>query len=196
MRCPSCGCEDDRVIDSRASRDRTAIRRRRECVACQRRFTTYEYIETSVLSVVKSDGRREAFQRDKLLNGLLKACEKRPVSHEQIDQVADAICGDLMNGHSTEVTSGEIGDLVMRELEGLDPVAYVRFASVYRQFTDVQQFQEVISGFLQPRQPARAPRRAAESAPPAPPAPAVPVRAPRARTSPATGAARPRRRGR
>ncbi len=180
MRCPSCGCEDDRVIDSRASRDRTAIRRRRECVACQHRFTTYEYVETTVLSVVKSDGRREAFQRDKLLTGLLKACEKRPVSREQVDQVADTICGELMNAHSSEITSADIGDLVMRELEALDPVAYVRFASVYRQFTDVQQFQEVISGFLRSRQPVRA-RRDAPSAEGTPAAADAPPARPRKR---------------
>ncbi len=144
MRCPSCGCDEDRVIDSRASKDKTAVRRRRECVSCAHRFTTYEYVESGALSVVKKDGRREPFNRDKLVKGLQKACEKRPVSREDIDSVADRIHTELMQGQSTEVTSAAIGDLVMRELAALDQVAYVRFASVYRHFTDVQQFEDVI----------------------------------------------------
>jgi transcriptional repressor NrdR len=144
MRCPACGYDEDRVIDSRASKDRTAIRRRRECLSCQRRFTTYEYVETNALSVVKKDGRREAWNREKLLLGLLKACEKRPISREQVDHVADEIQSELMRRNTTEVTSQEVGDLVMRELASLDQVAYVRFASVYRHFTDVQQFEDVI----------------------------------------------------
>jgi transcriptional repressor NrdR len=144
MRCPSCGSDEDRVIDSRSSKDKTAIRRRRECVSCGRRFTTYEYVESVALSVVKKDGRREAFNRDKLVTGLQKACEKRPVSREDIDAVADRIHAELLRGQSSEVTTAAIGDLVMRELVALDPVAYVRFASVYRHFTDVQQFEDVI----------------------------------------------------
>jgi transcriptional repressor NrdR len=144
MRCPSCGCDEDRVIDSRTNKDKTATRRRRACVSCGHRFTTYEYVESGALSVVKKDGRREAFSRDKLVLGLLKACEKRPVSREDVDAVADRIHAELMRSQSAEVSSGTIGDLVMRELAGLDQVAYVRFASVYRHFTDVQQFEDVI----------------------------------------------------
>jgi transcriptional repressor NrdR len=145
MRCPSCGSDEDRVIDSRTSREKTAVRRRRACLSCGRRFTTYEYVESGALSVVKKDGRREAFNRDKLVTGLQKACEKRPVSREDIDAVADRIHAELLREQSTsEVTTAAIGDLVMRELAALDPVAYVRFASVYKHFTDVQQFEDVI----------------------------------------------------
>lgn len=140
MRCPFCDNEDTKVIDSRPSEEGKAIRRRRECEKCGKRFTTYEKVEASILMVVKKDGSREAFDRDKLLMGLIKACEKRPVSMAEIESVADEIERGLNNLMQKEVQSTFIGELVMDKLKELDEVAYVRFASVYRQFTDVNTF--------------------------------------------------------
>ena len=140
MRCPWCGHGEDRVVDSRASSDGFAIRRRRECTSCNRRYTTYERIEESPLRVVKKDDRREPFDRRKILSGLLKACEKRPVSLEALEQITETIEGKVLETFEREVPSTYIGQLVMSELRKLDQVAYVRFASVYRKFEDVDEF--------------------------------------------------------
>ncbi len=144
MKCPQCGHDEDRVLDSRPVREGAAIRRRRECAACQHRFTTYEYVETGTFSVVKKDGRREPFQREKLVVGLTKACEKRPVPTAVIEEIVDRIEADLARTGRAEVKSADIGARVMEELRQLDPVAYVRFASVYLNFSDIRQFQETI----------------------------------------------------
>ena len=144
MRCPNCGHDEDRVLDTRPVRDGLAIRRRRECAQCQLRYTTYEYIEKGNFSVVKKDGRREPFQREKLLAGLARACEKRPISTTQIDEIAERIEADLVRLGRAEVRTSDIGERVMEALRALDPVAYVRFASVYLNFTDIREFQETI----------------------------------------------------
>ena len=144
MRCPKCGCQNDKVIDSRASREGATIRRRRECLGCDHRFTTYEEIERARLMVLKRDGRREEFSREKLLAGVQKACEKRPVSQEDIVNLVEQIIDDLSSSFEREVPGHEIGERVMRGLRGLDPVAYVRYASVYRRFEEATDFvQEV-----------------------------------------------------
>lgn len=149
MRCPFCGHQEDKVIDSRASGDGgDSIRRRRECLACGKRFTTYEHLEEPRLMVIKKDGRREAFDRKKLLGGLLKACEKRPISMEQLERLVDEIERDLSRNFEQEVPSDQIGERVMRRLHGIDPVAYVRFASVYREFKDVEQFMRELKDLL------------------------------------------------
>lgn len=140
MRCPFCDNEDTKVIDSRPAEDGRSIRRRRECEKCGKRFTTYEKIETSILMVVKKDGSRQAFDRDKILSGIAKACEKRPVSMAQMEAVVNEIERGLNNRLEREVSSAYIGEMVMEQLKKLDEVAYVRFASVYRQFTDVKTF--------------------------------------------------------
>ncbi len=140
MRCPFCGHDEDRVIDSRPSEEGAAIRRRRECIACGNRFTTYEKIETLPLLVVKKDGTRQAFDRAKLYSGIMKACEKRPVSTEQIERLVDSIEASAQNALKRELSSREIGEMVMNGLKHIDEVAYVRFASVYRQFRDVNSF--------------------------------------------------------
>ena len=145
MRCPSCGHGEDRVLDTRGVREGLAIRRRRECLACQHRFTTYEYVEIGTFQVVKKDGRREAFQREKLVHGLVKACEKRPISATVIEEVADRIESELARTGKSEVRSFDIGARVLEALRQLDPVAYVRFASVYQSFSDIRQFLETIS---------------------------------------------------
>lgn len=148
MKCPSCGHLEDRVIDSRSAREGQAIRRRRECLKCRRRFTTYEVVETTPLLVIKKDGRREPFSRDKILNGLLRACEKRPIPAEKLHAIVDAIENDLMRQGADEVQSSVIGERVMEELHRLDEVAYVRFASVYRHFKDLNQFLEELRSLL------------------------------------------------
>ncbi len=140
MRCPYCGYNEDKVIDSRETQDATSIRRRRECLNCGRRYTTYEYVEKTPLMVIKKDGRREAFQREKILNGLLRACHKRPISIETLEKVVSEIEKEIQKKFDREVESRYIGELVMEKLSQLDDVAYVRFASVYRQFKDVNQF--------------------------------------------------------
>lgn len=144
MKCPYCGHKDDKVLDSRATREGEGIRRRRECLACSRRFTTYEEIEEMRLMVVKKDQRREPFDRSKILKGMLTACEKRPVSVGQLESAADEIERALYNRGDKEVRSIVIGDMVIEKLRELDQVAYVRFASVYRQFEDVTQFKELV----------------------------------------------------
>lgn len=140
MKCPSCGADDDKVVDSRSVREGLAVRRRRECTACGERFTTYEYIEAKQFRVIKRDGHRVEFDRAKVIGGIARACEKRPVTLEQMEGVADAVERDLAVGLSLEVTSGAIGELVMARLRDVDEVAYVRFASVYRSFKDVDEF--------------------------------------------------------
>ena len=148
MRCPFCREDDDKVVDSRSSGEGTIIRRRRECLACGRRFTTYERIETLLLRVVKKDGRRIEFDRMKILNGLIKACEKRPVSTEQLEQAVGQIENEIYTHYDREVTSRQIGQLVMQKLRELDQVAYVRFASVYREFKDVSEFVNEVKPML------------------------------------------------
>ncbi len=140
MRCPFCGHEEDKVVDSRASKEGRAVRRRRECLECEKRFTTYEYIEAAPLTIVKSDRRREPFDRQKLLSGIETACKKRPVSRKQIDAVIDRITEQIEKLSKMEVDSGEIGKMVMDALYALDEVAYIRFASVYRKFKDRGEF--------------------------------------------------------
>lgn len=140
MKCPYCNSDNDKVVDSRSSHEGTVVRRRRECTTCTKRYTTYERIEEIPLKVIKKDNRREDFDRQKLMAGILKACEKRPVSIEQIEIVVDSIEKELESSHDREVASKEIGELMMRKLKELDDIAYVRFASVYRQFKDIDQF--------------------------------------------------------
>ncbi len=148
MKCPFCGHQDDKVIDSRSSSDGDAIRRRRECLACGRRFTTYEYVEERPLLVVKKDGRREPFDRKKISSGIQKACEKRPLSPEKIETVVTSIEREIYRKFEREVASKNIGEIIMDRLAALDEVAYVRFASVYRQFKDVNQFMAELKGLL------------------------------------------------
>jgi transcriptional repressor NrdR len=153
VRCPFCGEKEDRVIDSRVSREGDAIRRRRECVECGRRFTTYERVEEVLPLVVKKDGRREAFDRLKIRSGLTRACEKRPIPAEALDRIVDGIEARLQEEGRKEVPSDEIGEAVMEALRGLDPVAYVRFASVYRQFRGVDEFTDALRDFLERKEP-------------------------------------------
>ena len=148
MKCPDCENEDSKVIDSRHTEDGRAIRRRRECEKCGRRFTTYEKIEEMILMVIKKDGSRQAFDRNKLLNGIIRACEKRPVSYAEMEKIVDDIERGLNNTMEKEVDSKLIGELVMEKLKDLDEVAYVRFASVYRQFTDVNTFVKEVESLL------------------------------------------------
>ena len=151
MKCPYCGHLEDKVVDSREGEDGETVRRRRECLQCTRRFTTYERSEKLPLMVVKKDGRREPFDRQKLLAGLRKACEKRPVSMEQLDRFVDELERDLVSTYEKEVSSTVIGESVMERLHALDEVAYVRFASVYRQFKDINQFMRELKGILDQR---------------------------------------------
>ena len=140
MKCPFCGYEDSKVIDSRPTDEGVAIRRRRECIKCAKRFTTYEKVESLPVVVIKKDKTRELFDREKLLSGITRACEKRPVEMHQLDMLADKIESDLQNTLRREVSTKEIGEKVMEGLKSIDEVAYVRFASVYRQFKDVNTF--------------------------------------------------------
>lgn len=142
MRCPICEHDNDKVVDSRSAQDGHIIRRRRKCLECGHKFTTYEAIERSPLYVIKKDHRREPFQREKLLGGILTACKKRPVSMESIERLVHKIEMDIHSGFQTEVPSWKIGELIIHALRQLDDVAYVRFASVYRQFKDVEEFLE------------------------------------------------------
>src|SRR5438132_14018971 len=145
MKCPFCGHTEDRVVDSRVGRDGEFIRRRRECLKCHRRYTTYEYIEDVLPHVVKRDGRREEFDRQKLRNSILKACQKRSVAVQKVDDVVAEIEGQLHDRSEKEIKWDELGELVMDRLKLLDQVAYVRFSSVYRQFQDVSQFSETVA---------------------------------------------------
>jgi len=148
MKCPYCGSKKDRVLDSRSSNGGQSIRRRRECMKCERRFTTYESIEEIPFMVIKKDGRREPFDRKKLLAGIIKACEKRPVPIEKQESIVDNIEKQIIKRFEKEVDSKEIGELLMKQLYELDEIAYVRFASVYRQFRDVSQFMKELKKFL------------------------------------------------
>ena len=148
MKCPFCDNLDTKVIDSRPKEDGHAIRRRRECEVCGKRFTTYEKVEESIIMVVKKDGRREAFDRSKLINGIIKACKKRPVAVADMERVVDEIERKINNEMSKEVESTLIGEMLMEALKELDEVAYVRFASVYRQFTDVNTFVKEIEKLI------------------------------------------------
>lgn len=148
MRCPFCRTDNDKVIDSRSSDDGFAIRRRRECMACERRFTTYERLEEMPIKIVKKDGVREPWNREKMRSGLAKACWKRPISDEQIDSLVSRIEAELYAEHEGEIDSASLGELVMDRLRELDQVAYVRFASVYRQFKDARDFVDEIKPML------------------------------------------------
>ena len=145
MRCPFCGYEESKVVNSRPTDDGERIRRRRECLQCQKRFTTYEVMETLPIIVVKKDGSRQSFDRDKLLRGLLRACEKRPVSLVDLERAANEIEYTISNDMSQEVRSEKIGELAMEKLRELDEVAYVRFASVYREFKDINTFMDELN---------------------------------------------------
>ena len=145
MRCPKCGEQNDKVLDSRSAREGLAIRRRRACLSCGQRFTTFEEIVKDTLRVVKRDGRHEEFSRLKLMSGIMRACEKRPISPAAIDTLVDEIVDEIEQRETSDIPSLEIGEMVMRRLEKLDDVAFVRFASVYRRFADVNQFINAIS---------------------------------------------------
>lgn len=144
MKCIYCGYEESKVLDSRSTDENNSIRRRRECLNCGRRFTTYETIEMTPILVVKNDGSRQSFDLNKVKNGIIKACEKRPVSMNQIEKMASEIEMDIQNNFSQEVPSASIGELIMDKLKEVDEIAYVRFASVYRQFKDIESFKKLI----------------------------------------------------
>ncbi len=149
MKCPFCGHKEDKVIDSRMSGEGTSIRRRRECLKCGKRFTTYEYVEEAPLMVVKRDGTRQRFDRERIKTGVIKACEKRPVSMDKIEEIVDEVEREIQRKSDKEVKSTDIGNLVMEKLYELDEVAYVRFASVYRRFKDVSHFMQELQKFLE-----------------------------------------------
>jgi len=148
MKCPYCQYDGTKVLDSRPANENKSIRRRRECEKCGRRFTTFETVEEAPLIVIKKDGRREEFSRDKILRGLMRACEKRPVSVEQLDGIVSEVERNLRNTAAAEVESRQIGELVMERLYEVDEVAYVRFASVYRQFKDIGMFMKELSNLI------------------------------------------------
>lgn len=150
MRCPKCGFQDDKVIDSRAAREGGTIRRRRECLRCEHRYTTYEQIERSKLMVVKRDARREDFSRAKLADGIQKACQKLPVQQEQVENLIEEIVDELHNSFDREVSCRAIGERVMTGLRGLDPVAYVRYASIYRRFHEATDFVQEVKKLEKP----------------------------------------------
>ena len=149
MRCPKCGFLEDKVVDSRASKEGSTIRRRRECLQCSHRFTTYEEVRVENLMVLKADGRREPFDKGKLVSGIRKACQKRPISPETIEERVQKIVHHISENHEREVAASVIGQLVMDELRALDDVAYVRFASVYRQFEEAHEFVEEVKNLEQ-----------------------------------------------
>ena len=149
MKCPYCANIEDKVIDSRMSGEGLSIRRRRECLKCAKRFTTYEYVEKAPLMVVKRDGTRKKFDREKIKTGIMKACEKRPVSMDKIDELVDIVERKIQKKADKEVKSTDIGNMVMEELYNLDEVAYVRFASVYRRFKDISHFRKELEKFLE-----------------------------------------------
>lgn len=148
MKCPFCNHNEDKVIDSRETSDATAIRRRRECLECGKRFTTYEYVEKTPLMVIKKDGRREPFSREKILSGLRNACQKRPVSMEKLEKLVIEVEAEIQKKFDQEVESRYVGEIVVEKLAKLDDVAYVRFASVYRQFKDINQFMRELRDIL------------------------------------------------
>ena len=151
MKCPFCDDVEDKVVDSRMAKEGEVIRRRRECLSCKRRYTTYERVEETMPAVVKKDGRREPFDRSKIVSGLKKACEKRPISTATIETVTDRIEKRIQDMGETEIVSTAVGEEVMKELSQLDQVAYVRFASVYREFKDIDQFMDEINSLAQQR---------------------------------------------
>ena len=153
MRCPFCKEEDSRVVDSRAADDGNTIRRRRECTSCGKRFTTYETVEKIPLMVIKNDGRRVVFDRNKLLNGLIRSCDKRDIPTERIVALADEIEKELRNTMDREIYTRDIGELVMEKLKNFDEVAYIRFASVYRKFADISGFREELEALLREKNP-------------------------------------------
>jgi len=169
MRCPFCGHIEDKVVDSRESREGDTIRRRRECLKCGRRFTSYERLEEVPILIVKKDGRREPFDRQKLLRGIMSACQKRPVSLGRLEEAAGDIQAKLMESPDREVPSRQLGELVMDALKQIDSVAYVRFASVYRDFKDLPDFVKALEG-LMPSAPSPAPRLILRQPTPEPPA--------------------------
>ena len=148
MKCPYCGTNDSKVIDSRPAEEGTTIRRRRECLACKKRFTTYEVIERMPLVVIKRDGSWQSFDKIKLINGMVRACEKRPVTLSQLEAIADSIEQDLQSGVEREISSSDIGEMVMVRLKDVDEVAYVRFASVYRSFKDINSFMDELKRLM------------------------------------------------
>ena len=151
MKCPFCLYDEDKVIDSRSSNEGKSVRRRRECIKCKKRFTTYEYVEEVPLMVIKKDGRREGFDRNKIISGILKACEKRPVSVEKVESLVDRVEKELQKSFDKEVKAQVVGELVMDYLHKVDEVAYVRFASVYRQFKDINHFMKELKDLLSKR---------------------------------------------
>jgi len=170
MKCPFCNAQNDKVVDSRESKEADAIRRRRECLECGKRFTTYERIDEIPYMVVKKDGRREKFERHKVLNGLLHACEKRPVPSSKLEQIVNDAEAFVVDSAERERTTSEIGELIMHRLRKLDKVAYVRFASVYLDFKDVSEFMNELNDLLKSKEPAREPAKEAvrEAISPAP----------------------------
>ncbi len=148
MKCPHCGFQESKVVDSRHSEDGLSIRRRRECLSCQKRFTTYETVESLPIIVVKRDNSRQPFDRNKIMNGMLRACEKRPVSIQDLENIVSEIESLVQNSMEREITTEYIGELVMERLKPLDEVAYVRFASVYRQFKDIHSFMQELTKIL------------------------------------------------
>ncbi|HEX8247898.1 MAG TPA: transcriptional regulator NrdR [Pyrinomonadaceae bacterium] len=158
MRCPFCGFLEDKVVDSRESKDGDSIRRRRECLECGRRFTSYERIDEIPYMVVKKDGRREPFERHKVMSGLLRACEKRPISASQLESIVDAVEKTVQDSPDRELSTSEIGKVIMRRLKELDKVAYVRFASVYLEFEDVSEFMSELKDLVRSRDKAQTSR--------------------------------------
>lgn len=161
MRCPFCGNTEDKVVDSRESKDADSIRRRRECLSCQRRFTSYERIDEIPYMVVKKDGRREKFERNKLMSGLLRASEKRPISAVQLEAIVDAVEKFVQDSSDRERPTSDLGKIIMRELKKLDKVAYVRFASVYLEFEDVSEFMNELKYLVRSRKPRKRTRKSA-----------------------------------
>jgi transcriptional repressor NrdR len=159
MKCPYCGFAQDRVVDSRESKEADSIRRRRECESCNKRFTTYERIDEIPYMVVKKDGRREKFERQKVLSGLLRACEKRPVSAGKLEAIVDETEAFLVDSPERERTTNQIGELIMNHLRTIDKVAYIRFASVYRDFKDVREFKEELEQLLNVREASKTSKR-------------------------------------
>ena len=148
MKCPYCGAEESKVIDSRPTEDNERIRRRRECLSCEKRFTTYETVESLPMVVIKKDGSRQSFDRSKVLRGMIRACEKRPVSFDELERISEEIEQNLQNSLEREISTGTIGEKVMEKLKKADEVAYVRFASVYRQFKDINTFMSELNKLL------------------------------------------------
>ncbi|MCB7512459.1 MAG: transcriptional regulator NrdR [Clostridiales bacterium] len=153
MKCPYCGFKESKVVDSRPAEEGSSIRRRRECLSCSKRFTTYETVESLPMVVVKRDGSRQTFDRRKLVNGMLRACEKRPVSVAQLEKLGEEIEQELQNSLEREISTEHVGELVMDKLKGVDEVAYVRFASVYRQFKDINTFMRELNKLLDEDKP-------------------------------------------